>query len=222
MNKLQLNYIKQKQLENVYVIPVVKMRKEINNNIIEELEVIYSPNIGGMETEFKQSLNDVSLEHDFLEQPDMIQMIREFGGTAIFVYMYLHTKMCAQGYCIEWNEIAEDITCAMIKSVYKIEETNVKAIIKGFVEKKMLFIISDGTKQYLTSLYQVYMYERISAKRLRDRICKRNKTAKKDEKYKIEQNVPAIEYNAEVEDFFSSLPNIENSDSDFKDNEFFK
>ena len=37
------------------------------------------------------------------------------------------------------------------------------------------------------------MYERISAKRLRDRINKRNKTVKKNEKYVIEQVVPAFE-----------------------------
>ena len=35
---------------------MVKMRKEINNSIIEELDTIYNPNIGGMDTEFKQSL----------------------------------------------------------------------------------------------------------------------------------------------------------------------
>ena len=87
MNRLQLNYIKQKRLENKYIIPMVKMRKEINNSIIEELDTIYNPNIGGMETEFKQSLNDVSLEHDFSEQSDMVQIIREFGGSAVFVYM---------------------------------------------------------------------------------------------------------------------------------------
>lgn len=38
------------------------------------------------------------------------------------------------------------------------------------------------------------MYERISAKRLRDRISKRNKNVKnKNEKYTIEQLVPALE-----------------------------
>ena len=31
MNRLQLNYIKQKRLENKYIIPMVKMRKEIKN-----------------------------------------------------------------------------------------------------------------------------------------------------------------------------------------------
>lgn len=193
MNRLQLNYIKQKRLENKYIIPMVKMRKEINNSIIEELDTIYNPNIGGMDTEFKQSLNDVSLEHDFLEQSDMVQIIREFGGSAVFVYMYLHTKMCAEGYKIEWNDMAIDISCAMITSVYRITDTDIKAIINRFIEMKMLYIIKDGEKTYLTSLYQIYMYERISAKRLRDRINKRNKTVKKNEKYVIEQVVPAFE-----------------------------
>lgn len=214
MNRLQLNYIKEKQLENVYVIPIVKMRKELNNSIIEELDTIYNPDIGGMETEFKQTLNDVSLEHDFLEEPDMVQIVREFGGTAVFVYMYLHTKMCTEGYRIEWNDIAIDITCAMLTSVYRIVNTDIKAIIKRFIELKMLYVISDGKKQYLTSLYQIYMFERISAKRLRDRINKRNKNLKKNEKYIIEQSVPAFEEDTQSID---TQPNIEETTENYAD-----
>ena len=81
----------------------------------------------------------------------------------------------------------------MITSVYRITDTDIKAFINRLIEMKMMYIIKDGEKTYLTSLYQIYMYERISAKRLRDRINKRNKTVKKNEKYVIEQVVPAFE-----------------------------
>lgn len=195
------------------------MREEIDNTIIKELDTIYSPNVGGVETEFKQSLNDVSLERDFLEQQGMIQIVRTFGGNAVLIYLYLHTKMCEAGYRIEWNDIAIEISCAMLKSLYKVNEETVITIINEFVKSKMLYIITENNKPYLTSLYQVYMYERISAKRLRDRICKRNKSAKKNEKYTIVQTVPAFE---NCDNKSTNNSNVDNMFQGISGEEFFK
>ena len=43
MNEKQLNYIREKQQNGIYVIPTVSMRKQINNSIIEELETMSIP-----------------------------------------------------------------------------------------------------------------------------------------------------------------------------------
>ena len=63
MNTKQLNYIREKQQENIFVIPTVSMREDIDSFIIEELETVYNPDIGGLETEYKASLNDISMPH---------------------------------------------------------------------------------------------------------------------------------------------------------------
>ena len=109
MNNKQLNYIKEKQQQNTFVIPTVTMRENIDNTIIEELETVYNPDFGGMETEYKASLNDISLPNDFLEDTTMISVVRRLGSQAVMVYVYLHAKMCKEGYKIVWNDIQQDI-----------------------------------------------------------------------------------------------------------------
>lgn len=193
MTKKQLQYIKDKQKENTYVLPTIKMRENISNSIIEELEVIYSPDLTQMETEFKTSLNDVSLSNDFLDDTRMIKLIREYGTDVVLIYMYLHTKMCKMGYRIIWDDMQQDVLCATLCGVYKVPIENINNIINALIQNKLLFLISDGKENWLTSSYQIYMFERVSAKRVRDRIYKRNQSIKKDEKIKIETNLPKFD-----------------------------
>lgn len=202
MNNKQLQYIKNKQKENTYVLPTVKMRENISNTIIEELDTIYSPDLAQVETEFKTSLNDVSLSNDFLEDTRMIKVIREFGTDTILIYMYLHTKMCKTGYKIIWDEMQKDVLSATLFGVYKVPLENIEKIITAFIQNKLLYLIDDGKEKWLTSAYQVYMYERVSAKRVRDRIYKKNQSLKKEDKIKIETNVPVFE-----DDVFGDVPN---------------
>lgn len=193
MTKKQLQYIKDKQKENTYVLPTIKMREDISNCIIEELDVIYSPDLAQIETEFKTSLNDVSLSNDFLDDTRMIKLIREYGTDVVLIYMYLHTKMCKMGYRIIWDDMQQDVLCATLFGVYKVSLENINTIINALIENKLLFLINDGKENWLTSSYQIYMFERVSAKRVRDRIYKRNQSIKKDEKIKIETNLPKFD-----------------------------
>ena len=169
------------------------MRDNINNTIIEELETVYNPDFGGMETEYKASLNDISLPNDFLEDTNMISVVRRFGSQAVMVYVYLHAKMCKEGYKIVWNDIQQDIIKVTLAGIYKVDINMIDEIISAFVEVKLLHIISDGKEQYLTSVYQVFIYERVSAKRLRDKISKRNsKVSKSADKIKTETKLPVF------------------------------
>lgn len=193
MNEKQLNYIREQQQNGIYVIPTVSMRKKIDNTIIEELETIYNPDICGVETEYKASLNDISLPNDFLEDTNMVSVIRTYGGLAVMVYLYLHERMCREGYRILWNDIQIDVIKATLDGVYKADRTLIDDVISEFIKLKLLYIISNGEEVYLTSCYQVYIFERVSAKRLRDRIYKKNsKVAKKDDKLKVETTLPAF------------------------------
>jgi len=193
MNNNQLNYIREQQQNGIYVIPTVSMRKKIDNTIIEELETIYNPDICGVETEYKASLNDISLPNDFLEDTNMVSVIRTYGGLAVMVYLYLHERMCREGYRILWNDIQIDVIKATLDGVYKADRTLIDDVISEFIKLKLLYIISNGEEVYLTSCYQVYIFERVSAKRLRDRIYKKNsKVAKKDDKLKVETTLPAF------------------------------
>jgi len=193
MNNTQLNYIREQQQNGIYVIPTVSMRKKIDNTIIEELETIYNPDICGVETEYKASLNDISLPNDFLEDTNMVSVIRTYGGLAVMVYLYLHERMCREGYRILWNDIQIDVIKATLDGVYKADRTLIDDVISEFIKLKLLYIISNGEEVYLTSCYQVYIFERVSAKRLRDRIYKKNsKVAKKDDKLKVETTLPAF------------------------------
>lgn len=193
MNEKQLNYIREQQQNGIYVIPTVSMRKKIDNTIIEELETIYNPDICGVETEYKASLNDISLPNDFLEDTNMVSVIRTYGGLAVMVYLYLHERMCREGYRILWNDIQIDVIKATLDGVYKVDRTLIDDVISEFIKLKLLYIISNGEEVYLTSCYQVYIFERVSAKRLRDRIYKKNsKVAKKDDKLKVETTLPAF------------------------------
>lgn len=203
MNNKQLQYIREKQKENIYVLPTIRMRKNIDNSITEELEVIYNPDIANVETEFKTSLNDVSLSNDFLEDTKMIQVIRQHGAEVILIYMYLHTKMCKEGYKIVWNDMQKDVVCASLFGIYKIEFEKIDIIINALIDNKLLFLINDGAEQWITSAYQIYMFERVSAKRVRDRIYKKNQALKKEDKIKVETIVPII---AE-DDVFGDVPN---------------
>ena len=75
MNKYQLNYIKKKKKKKVIIIPSIKKRDNIDNSIINELEIIYNPNLLGMETVFKSNLADITMPTDFLEDTTMIAVL---------------------------------------------------------------------------------------------------------------------------------------------------
>ena len=122
MNKLQLQYVKEQQKLNIITLPSISKRENIDNSIIEELETVYNPNLLGAETEFKSTLADMSLPHDFLDDTRMISIIRTYGAEAILVYTFLHTKMCNEGYRIEWNEMQEDVYSATL-FIYKMDIT---------------------------------------------------------------------------------------------------
>ncbi len=199
MNTKQLKYIKDKRKRGIFVVPTVTMRTTIDNSIIEELDTIYNPIIAGMETEYKSSLNDISLPHDFLENTYMISTIRKYGSGVIMMYMYLHAKMCVDGYKMVWNEIQQDIVKVALAGMYKMDINTIGEIIKALLEAKLLYLISDSEEQYLTSVYQIFIYERVSAKRLRDRVYKKNVGIKqKGNKYKIETQLPAFEEEQEI------------------------
>jgi len=107
--------------------------------------------------------------------------------------LYLHERMCREGYRILWNDIQIDVIKATLDGVYKADRTLIDDVISEFIKLKLLYIISNGEEVYLTSCYQVYIFERVSAKRLRDRIYKKNsKVAKKDDKLKVETTLPAF------------------------------
>lgn len=191
MNEKQLNYIREQQQNGTYVIPTVSMRKQINNSIIEELETIYNPDICGVETEYKASLNDISLPNDFLEDTNMISVIRSFGGLSLMIYLYLHERMCREGYKIKWNNIQIDVIKATLSGVYKADITVIDDIISEFIKLKLLYTITNGEETYLTSCYQVYIFERVSAKRLRDRIYKKNSRLPRGaDKLRVETTLP--------------------------------
>lgn len=193
MNYLQIQYIEEQQKQNIITLPSVHKRDYIDNFVIEELETIYNPNLLGAETEFKNTLADVSLPNDFLDDTRMITIIRNYGAEAILIYTFLHTKMCKEGYKIEWNDMQEDVYSATL-FIYKIDVSKFKDILNAFLDSGLLYIITDRHHiNWLTSTYQVFMYERVSAKRVRDRIYKRNQTLPSDEKIKIKCVVPAFE-----------------------------
>ena len=200
MNTKQLNYIREKQQENIFVIPTVSMREDIDSFIIEELETVYNPDIGGLETEYKASLNDISMPHDFLEDTKMISCTRKYGGIAVLIYMYLHSKMCKEGYKIIWNEMQKDVIKATLFGVYKVDIKMIDMVIASFIEEKLLHVVDDGKEQYLTSVYQVFIFERVASKRLRDRIYKRNtKISKSADKLKVETKLPVFKDEISVE-----------------------
>lgn len=204
MNKLQLQYVKEQQKLNIITLPSIQKRENIDNSIIEELETIYNPNLLGAETEFKSTLADMSLPHDFLDDTRMISIIRTYGAEAILVYTFLHTKMCNEGYRIEWNEMQEDVYSATL-FIYKMDITKFKDILNEFIKNKLLFILTDSNGiKWLTSAYQIFMFERVSAKRVRDRIYKRNQTLNAEEKIKIKCTLPA--YDNEITESDTTTP----------------
>lgn len=206
MKTEQLNYIKEQQERNIYILPTVSLRETINDSIIEELETIYNPPLEGLETEFKSSLNDVSLPNTFLEDTKLISVIRTYGCNALLIYMSLHSKMCKEGYRIAWGELQQDVVSAILCGTYKINIEMVSEIIEEFIKLHLLYVISDGKTNYLTSIYQIFMYERISAKRLRDRIYKRNSKVKnKSEKLQIKTALPVFKEKNVTENSFAEF-----------------
>lgn len=194
MNKYQINYIKEQQMKKIFVIPSIKKRDNIDNSIFTELETIYNPNLLGMETIFKSNLADITMPNDFLEDTAMIKLIREYGSDVVMIYMYLHSKMSQEGYKIKWDEIQIDVLSASISGVYKVSSDSFKKIIIAMIQNKLLYVIKDSTNtKWLTSVYQVFAYERVAAKRLRDRIAKRNTNLKKTDKIKTQCSIPSFE-----------------------------
>ncbi len=195
MNTKQLEYVKEQQSLNIITLPSIHLRDTIDDSIIEELDTIYNPNLLGVETEFKSTLADVSLPHDFMNNTTMVQVIRDYGTQVILIYIFLHTKMCEGGYRVEWNALQKDVFSSML-GIYKVTASKFNAVIKALIENKLIYIVKDNNgKEWLTSTYQIFMYERVSAKRVRDRVAKKNQHLEAGYKIKFSTAIPTFDKN---------------------------
>lgn len=147
----------------------VKKRTEITNNTLEEINNLY-PRFSKRGIEYTLGQTYVTVEADSLDEPTIRKLLRKYGGDVIAVIIFFRLGMCQPyGWYLDASEDNIEMLISDCAYKLKLEEARVKEILDTLIESKIFWRISDNKGTYLANIQNLYTYEILNTKRLRDR-----------------------------------------------------
>lgn len=147
----------------------VKKRTEITNNTLKEIRNLY-PRFSKRGIEYTLGQTYVTLEADSLDEPTIRKLLRKYGGDAIAIIIFFRLEMCQPyGWYLDASEDNIEMLISDCAYKLKLEEERVSEILDALIEYKIFWKISDDKNSYLANIQNLYTYEILNTKRLRDR-----------------------------------------------------
>lgn len=147
---------------------VVK-KSYIDNSILRELKEKYPPIENDNGVAYKQKLEYITFEIDFLSDPIIRGMRNRYGAVVIAIIFYLRTEMCKNGWKVRvdqgeyYNSLVQD--CSYVCNV-DMNQTN--QIIHELVDKRIMYVVQDDAVEegkWMTCIQQLYNFEMASNNR---------------------------------------------------------
>lgn len=154
-------------------------RTSIDNTIIKELNENYPPSAEKNGVAYKQKLDYLTFEIDFLSDSNFRELRDKYGNDVIAVIFYLRKEMCKNGWFVKENDKYLINDCSYL---CKIAQDKVEAILEDLICKKILFRVCDDSFEegtWLTCPQQIYNFEMASNNRQQSR--KRNSKKRKQQ-----------------------------------------
>lgn len=179
-------------------------KTNIDNSIFKELNEKYPPVESENGVAYKQKLEYITFEIDFLSDPIIRSLRNKYGAVIIAVIFYLRTEMCKNGWKVRvdegeyYNTLLQD--CGY---VCNIDMNQANQIINDLVEKRVMYIVQDNSVEegkWMTCVQQLYNFEMASNNRkaARERqarrrgrqntVCDDNQASQMQQEEQVEEN----------------------------------
>lgn len=141
---------------------IIKKRTTIDNTIFKELKDKYPPVSAKNGVLYKQTLDYVTFETDFITDYKLRDLRKKHGNDIIAVIIYLRTEMCNGGWKVRVDGKAYEYLKFDCAHNCDIREDIVDAMIQDLIQSQIFFSVEDESFEkgiWLTCPQQVYNYE---------------------------------------------------------------
>lgn len=142
-------------------MPIIK-KTTIDNTIFKELNDKYPPVSAANGVLYKQSLDYLTFETDFMMDYRLRTLKKEYGNDIIAVIFYLRAKMCNDGWKVRADGDAYNYLIDDCAHNCGIGEDAVDAMIQDLIQSQIFFSVQDESFEegvWLTCPQQIYNYE---------------------------------------------------------------
>lgn len=156
-------------------------RDFLNNDIFKELAEKYPPLDAENGVAYKQKLEYLTFETDFLTDAKLRMLRQKYGNDIVAIIFFMRTEMCGYGWKIRidgeyYYSLIDDCS-----HICKIGEEIVKNALGDLISEKIFFVVQDERFEqgkWLTCTQQVYNYEMACNNRKSNRARKAKSRAK--------------------------------------------
>lgn len=147
-------------------------RTSIDNSIVRELIERYPLQCSKNGVAYKQKLDYLTFETDFLTEATMRDLRQVYKHTLITLIFFLRTKMCLNGW---YTRVDGNYRKYLIEDAAKecgISKNKVAEILEAIINSGIFAVVSDKSimdGQLLTCAQQIYNYEMAASNRKRGR-----------------------------------------------------
>lgn len=143
-------------------MPIYK-RDYINNSILKELNEKYPKKESEKGVRYKQKLEYLTFEIEFITEPILKTMTNQYGFSVIAIIFYLRTEMCRNGWKVRMDKnIYYDALIDNCSHACNLNPKLTMEILQKLIENRMMYVVQDETIEegvWLTCTQQVYNYE---------------------------------------------------------------
>lgn len=179
-------------------MPIIK-KTTIDNTIFKELNDKYPPTSAENGVTYKQKLEYLTFETDFVTDTKLRTLRKKYGNDIIAVIFYLRTKMCEDGWKVRVDGDAYEYLIEDCAHSCAIDKDKVKEIHRDLVQDRFFFQVQDKSfeeGEWLTCPQQVYNYEMACNNRQLSRARNAKKRARQAEQNNSFTGSPPSNFNS--------------------------
>lgn len=163
-------------------------RDSINNTIFRELEQKYPPLDAENGVAYKQKLDYLTFEPDFMTDAKFRKLRNHYGNNIIAIIFSLRIEMCSNGWNIRMDNEYYDSLLDDCSYMCNVEKNIVASALNDLINEHIFYVVADErikNSLWLTCPQQVYNYEMAC----NNRKLSRTRKAKSRANAKDSQNV---------------------------------
>lgn len=137
-------------------------RDFIDNSIFQELTQKYPPLDAKNGVAYKQKLDYLTFETDFMTDAKLRKLRNKYGNDIVAIIFFLRAEMCNYGWKIRIDDEYYDSLTDDCSHLCNVEKNTVINALNDLVTEQMFFVVKDESVEngsWLTCPQQIYNYE---------------------------------------------------------------